>query len=125
MAFKVGKTYSRRKISNVLRGSIRSYLPSRKGKIVCGCFKPIPRYNLGAPEEVTTGGNPTDDALLLSKQGDPIPVFLFRRHGAWEYVGLYRLGGWSTDSKLLKQKMRENPARGPIGGVLYFERVSR
>lgn len=61
---------------------------------------------------------------MVSRQTEPIPVFLYRGEGVWEYVGLYRCRGYSTDPELLRRKMRVNPVRGPITGVLYFEPAS-
>ena len=93
---------------------------------MCGCFRLDPEYNPGAPEEVTLGEGPDvqKSAEMVRRQAEPIPVFLFRDHGAWEYVGHYRCCDYRTAPKLLQRKMRENPARGPIKGVLYFEAVS-
>lgn len=122
--FRIGNRYSRRQIASVLGGGLRTYLPTKKGRVVCGCFKPTPRYNPGAPDEVTSGSDPTQLARLLAKQRDPIPVFLFRANRAWQYVGLYKYRGYSTDREFLKQKMHENPARGIIKGVVYFEPAS-
>jgi len=122
MQFIVGKTYSRREISDGLGGSIRSYLPTKAGRVVCGCFKRIPEKNPRAPEEVTIGSFGTE-FRLMAEQDDPIPIFLFRSSSAWEYVGLYRCTGATTDPTVLQKKMQENPKRGVIRGVLYFERA--
>jgi putative zinc finger/helix-turn-helix YgiT family protein len=121
--FEVGRAYSRREISDALGGSLRTYLPVVDGRVVCGCFKRIPEKNPHAPEKVTIGNASRPEPLLVSRQVDPIPVFLFRSSGAWEYQGRYRCTGFSTEPKLLEQEMAANPARGVIAGVLYFERV--
>jgi hypothetical protein len=123
MQFTVGKTYSRREISDALGGSMVSYLPNKDGRIVCGCFKPIPEKNPQAPEKVTIGRVDRNEPHLVSRQAEPIPVFLFRSRGAWEYMGRYRCTGLATDPDLLRREMQANPARGVIAGVLYFERV--
>jgi len=125
MQFVVGKTYSRRDISDVLGGSIQLYLPTNEGRVVCGCFKLDRKYNPRAPEEVTFGAGEIvqKNAELLSQQTDPIPVFLFNSAGAWKYRGRYRCTGITTDPDILHRKMRENPARGVICGVLHLERV--
>jgi hypothetical protein len=124
--FEVGKTYSRREISHALGGSIRAHLPTKDGLVVCGCFKREPRWNPGAPAEVTfgkAGGIVQANAEWVSKQTGPIPIFLFRADNAGEYVGLYRCSGYTTDPAVLRRKMEENPARGGIAGVIYFKRV--
>jgi hypothetical protein len=127
MVFMLGRSYSRREISDVLGGELRSILPEKDGRILCGCFKKIPEKNPGAPEEVTTGSergriNYTK-AEMAASQADPIPIFIFQKNAAWTYVGRYRCRGFETATELLRRKMAENPARGVITGVLYFERV--
>jgi putative zinc finger/helix-turn-helix YgiT family protein len=126
MPFKVGQTYSREQISAALGGSPRAYLPLRGNRVVCGCFRVEPEWNPRAPSEVTLGAGPVvqKSAELVSRQTEPIPIFLFRDDAAWEYIGLYHCRGYSTDPALLQRKMQENPARGVITGVLYFEPVS-
>jgi len=122
MQLKVGKTYSRREISDALGGSIQSYLPTKSGRVLCGCFKPTPRYNPHAPEKITTGGV-GDNARWIAKHKIPIPVFVFRADCAWEYMGEYRCTGMTRNPVVLRREMKKNPARGHIAGVLYFERV--
>jgi len=125
MAFKIGQTYPRMEISNELGGDYVSYLPMHGGKVVCGCFKKIPKYNPGAPEEVTIGKGPKVEsaARKISQQHEPIPIFRFRYNAAWEYIGDYRCTKYETDPVLCQRKMHENPERGLIVGVLYFEKV--
>ena len=122
-AFEVGRTYSRREINSLLGGSLRKYLPDSGGQVVCGCFKPTPRYNPDAPEKVTIGNADRPEPRMVSEQPDPIPIFLFRASNAWEYCGRYRCTGYDTDPDLLRQEMQANPARGKIAGVLYFKRI--
>ena len=122
--FVVARTYTRREIHNALGGSMQAYLPTVQQRVVCGCFKPTPRYNPDAPEKVTIGRvEDRAEPRLVAQQTDPIPVFLFRESNAWEYMGRYRCTGLSTDQQLLLREMEANPARGVIAGVLYFERV--
>src|SRR5262245_30167273 len=106
MSFVVGRRYSRSEISAALGGSLRAYLPMVAGRVVCGCFKLEPRYNPRAPEEVTLGEGSVvqKSAEVLSRQTDPIPIFTYRADSAWEYLGLYRCCGYSTEPELLRQK---------------------
>lgn len=125
MGFELGQSYSRAKISAVFGGDIRSSLPESNGIVVCGCFKTASRWNPGAPEEVTLGIKPRVRAAArkLQEQSATIPIFLFRENSEWEYIGDYRCIRYEEDKELCDQKMRENPERGPIGGVLHFERA--
>lgn len=122
MKFVMGECYTRRQISAALGGNIQSFLPRAKGAVVCGCFRPEPRWNPGAPEEVVFGAGEhvMRDAKLVAQQSDPIPVFLYRRQGAWEYVGRYICRGLSTDPATLRSAEESNPARGALTGVLHF-----
>jgi hypothetical protein len=129
MQFKTGQTYSRKIISDSLGGSIHHYLPFKYGRVVCGCFEANARYNPDAPEKVTYGPGPIveDSAKRVREQGnqgESIPVFLFRDKGEWEYKGRYRCIGHSRDRDKLKKEMGKNPERGPIVGILYFQRTS-
>jgi hypothetical protein len=123
--FVVGRTYSRQEINAALGGSLRSYLPTREGRVVCGCFKRVPKYSPDAPQVVTFGDHDKvqEVARLVWQQGDPIPVFVFRSACEWEYRGRYRCTDLSTEPDVLEREMAANPARGTIAGVLYFERV--
>jgi hypothetical protein len=123
--FTIGQTYSREQISGVLGGSHQSYLPTVNRRVVCGCFWRIPELNPDAPEKVLYGSGPIvqQNARFVSRQSGPIPVFLCQDHGKWEYVGRYRCTGLRNDSAEIEREMHANPARGPIAGVLFFERV--
>lgn len=126
MALTLGKCYSRREISDMLGGSTIAYLPTAKGRVVCGCFKPEPRWNPGAPEKVVFGPGPKvrQTAELVARQNAPIPIFLFRKSAAWEYVGDYRCVGINGDPRSCQQEERKNTRRGEIRGILFFEKDS-
>ncbi len=122
---KLGQKYSRLEISKMLGGSPVAYLPYKDGEVLCGCFDPSPRFNPGAPEEVLFSSGPIveETAEIVSRQGTPILVFIYRAPAQWEYVGNYRCVGLSRDPELLKQRMQKYPERGEIVGALRFKRV--
>lgn len=62
-------------------------------------------------------------ARCPARGGQPIPVFLFRSAGAWEYVGTYKCTVIRTDPETCRRADLKNPAREGITGVLYFKRV--
>jgi len=125
MKLNLGQKYSRREISKRIGGSTVAYLPYKDGKVLCGCFDPSPRFNPGAPEEVLFGSGPIveETAEIISRQGTPIPVFIYRAPAKWEYVGNYLCVGLWHDPKLLKQRMQMYPERGEIVGALRFKKV--
>ena len=121
----LGRTYSRREISEMIGGSTVAYLPYKDGEILCGCFNQSRRYNPGAPDEVLYGKAPVVEqtAKMVSRQNSYIPVFIFRGSAKWEYVGNYRCVAHSREPSLLEEKMRTYPERGEIAGVLYFRKA--
>jgi DNA-binding phage protein len=122
----VGKTYSRKQISEVVGGGYQSYLPTVNGRVVCGCFWATPEVNRDAPERVSFGGSPEalPKAKIIARQPEPIPIFLAHdEYGVWKYMGRYRCTGLSFDPVEIKQEMAANPER-PVVGFICFERVS-
>lgn len=123
----LGRTYSRPEIAKILGCRVQDALPAREGRVLCGCFRPTRDFNPGAPAEITIGPSKTNRALeaakLLARQDGTIPVFLCEGRKAWKYVGRYEAVGFRADTKLLDEKMRENPDRGPIVAVLYLRRA--
>lgn len=85
--FKEGQIYSRDTISAVLGGDGTSYLPSKNMKTVCACIQP--ELNPDAPRIILPGCGPKieQQAIILKHTKGPIPCFLKRMTGAWEYVG--------------------------------------
>jgi len=130
MPFQFGCTYTREEISDELGGSQQIFLPSRDGRVTCGCFEPID-VNPEAPEEVLFGepyGTPlidraADMVFQQGQNGEEIPVFLKRRVNEWEYVGDYLCIGLTRDRRVVRRKMELHPGRGDFAGVLRFERV--
>jgi hypothetical protein len=117
-----GKSYSRKEISKSLGGSGQSYLPTKNGKITCGCF--TTKLNPTAPEEVLIGDINRKSAEILSEQEESIPVFIKRDIDVWEYVGDYKCVDYSTEPTLLRQKEKQYPERGKITAILQFESVA-
>ncbi len=122
---RIGKRYSRREINKLVGGSTIAYLPHKDGQILCGCFNSSRTLNPDAPEEVVYGTNQKvqEMAEMMSRQTSAIPIFMFRSPGEWEYIGDYRCIGHSRDPKLVRSRMNKYPERGPIAGVLRFQRM--
>lgn len=134
MTFILREMYSRKEIYKKIGGSMVTYLPNKDGLVLCGCF--CPKSNPKAPAEILCVKGEGDDVALFAemvwKQKIPIPVFLRRAPGKWEYVGRYLCTNYSIDAALLQCKNDENPERvagdgpidGPIIGVLSFKKDS-
>lgn len=127
MPFTPGNSYTRVQINEVLGGETVSYLPQKDGKIVCGCFSldsdpEAPFLILVGGDEVYEGHVVEKKARLLTKQGEPIPVFLKRASNDWVFEGLFQLSKATRNRKFLDIKQRE-AGRSDVVMALIFEPV--
>lgn len=89
--FVIGQTYSRAELHALLGGgSMQSYLPSKNGVVLAGCFGQ--RLNPKAPDEVYVGSGPKiiSGAERAVQQKRSIPCFLKDGSKAFRYVGHYQ-----------------------------------
>jgi|GEM_PF-1494299 len=117
----LGQCYNRTQIYQMVGGgSKQSYLPERKGRVLCGCF--VPMLNAKAPYEIDVGDGPNilGSARRLAKGRYPIPVFLKRKSNEWEYVGDFSCTGISDNSEDLYPKQQRRP---DAVVVLYLQRA--
>jgi hypothetical protein len=118
----IGSMYTREQISAIVGGGLQSFLPTKNGQVVCGCFQLA--VNPDAPREVLVGAGPLRErvATWTVLQENPIPVFVKREVGEWEYMGRWRgvryLDG--THKSLVEE---ERTKRKGIAGILYMEPV--
>lgn len=121
MTFVRGHTYTRDQIHDQLGGELVTYLPQKRGEIVCGCFT----QDLGPliPAEVLVGTGPEvqEKARLLRDQKGAIPIFCKLGAGEWEYLGLYRCCGYTEESLVLQDRASRS-GRKNLKGVLWLER---
>ena len=112
----------------MLGGTTQACLPTKGGRVTCGCFDTDEWFNPGAPDEVMFG-RPYDmpklekAAEMVFKQRTSIPLFLKRGSAEWEYIGNYRCIALLRDPALLEEKMKAHPKRGKITGILRFEKA--
>lgn len=85
--FEVGVSYTREEIHGRVGGSVEAYLPNVGGRVVAACLRTD--TNPDAPAVILPGIGPEIEraADLLAAQREPVPTFLKRGTGAWEYVG--------------------------------------
>jgi len=101
-------------------GGVQSFLPTKNGWVVCGCFKLD--LNPEAPAEVLVGVGPQREgsAKVAVLQQKPFPVFLKREANNWEYVGIYRATRYlERNHSLLANETRTQ--RADVAGILYME----
>src|SRR5579863_2872971 len=116
-----GQSFDRRQIANMIGGgALVTYLPSKGGKILAGCFDP--KLNQRAPLEIDVGASDdvVERARTLAKTNGIIPVFLKKQSNKWEYVGTYQCTEFSQlpDDITAYEDRREDAV-----GVLYFREV--
>jgi len=118
---KLDCAYTRDEINKMHGGGVQAFLPTKNGKVVCGCFKLD--LNPDAPNEVLVGMGPQREmsARTCVLQGTPIPIFLKREVGEWEYVGHYKATKYlSREHKLMLQE--ERAQRKDVAGILFMKR---
>ena len=116
----LGDTYTRQQINAIVGGGFQSILPTKNGRVVCGCFELS--INPEAPREVLVGVGPLRErtATWTVLQQTPIPVFVKREAGEWEYMGRWRAVRYLDSShKLLEGE--ERAKRKGVAGILYME----
>jgi hypothetical protein len=120
--FEHGKTYTRPQIATALGGGgLQTYLPTVKGRVVCGCFHT--HINPGAPEIILPGDGPVirGTAETLCAQGGSIPVFLADGNAKWRFVGRYEVERTSTtDSDIAAHRGK----RTDVTRVIWLRRVA-
>jgi hypothetical protein len=70
---KLGLTYTRQQINEMLGGGVQSFLPMKNARVMCGCFQ-----------------LETNSARTAVLQLTPFPVFLREGANDWKFIGKYR-----------------------------------
>lgn len=97
--FTIGRTYTRDEVHDQVGGSKQSFLPTVNNEVVCACL--TLRLNPDAPTVILAGAGPVimRSAKRLGQQSAPIPVFIKRAPGTWEFVGDWHPVRSSTDAR--------------------------
>jgi hypothetical protein len=100
---------------------VQETFPHVGGRVVCGCFNP--GYHPYAPFVVLPGFNPAIRrwAEALAAQDEPIPCFLKRAEGAWEYVGEFRVAALTEDPEEVAEWARIAERDDDVSMVLHME----
>lgn len=109
--FEIGRTYSRKAISEEIGGNPRWALPRLGGKVVCVCLKPENNPNAPRAVFVTEGPGREEAGRQLAGQEEPIPVFLKERSREWRHVGQFEPEGSATELGEIKRRVDEVPNR--------------
>jgi hypothetical protein len=119
---KLGISYSREQINFMVGGGVQSFLPTKNGRVVCGCF--LLKQNPDAPTEVLVGAGPQRErtAVTAVLQLTPFPVFVKRDVGEWEHIGFWRATRYlDREHKSLVADPRVQV--DGAAGILYMESV--
>ena len=87
--FELNKDYSRENIHQLVGGNKESFLPALRGKIVAACLRPD--LNPKAPEYIVCSSGSAARAAgnTLSRQAEPIPVFIRQDSDRYRFVGTF------------------------------------
>ena len=87
--FKTDSEYTRDDIHRQLGGSKVSCLPMKDGMIVAACL--LKSFSPAAPHVMLCGIGPrtTPVSDLLTRQREPLPVFVKRSANRWAYMGRF------------------------------------
>jgi hypothetical protein len=85
--FELNKDYSREIIHQTVGGNKDSFLPAYRGKIVAACLRP--ELNPRAPEYIVcnSGADARAAGLTLSRQTEPVPIFIRQDSDRYRYIG--------------------------------------
>ena len=123
MKFELGRSYSRRMITQELGGNYQKFLPFHKGKVVCGLFRKD--LNPDAPEEILPGDTPEiiRCAKVFAEQKHAIPVFVRINDDdlELEYVGKWKVGRAPNVDPLQLKARSKRARRGDISMILTLE----
>lgn len=103
MSFRLGRTYTREQIHQVLGGDPQSYLPHVDGEVVCACLRPD--SNPDAPRTILVGEGEDIQhwGRRLAQQDAPIPVFLREAAHEWRFQGEYDVVSSTTAAPELER----------------------
>ena len=117
---KLGLSYTRAQINEMVGGGVQALLPMRGSRVVCGCFKLDASPD--APNEVLVAPGPRREmsAKAAVIQQTAIPIFLKKEVGEFEYIGKYKPRRYlDRDHALLAEEPRAK--REDVAGILYLE----
>jgi transcriptional regulator with XRE-family HTH domain len=105
--FELGTMYTRKKIADLVGGGDHeSYLPNLNGRVLAACLRLD--QNPGAPYIIlpASGDRRERAAELLTRQREPVPMFLKRGTDEWEYIGDFVAQRCSRDREELAAQKR-------------------
>lgn len=87
--FDLNKDYSREDIDTVVGGNKESFLPAYRGKIVAAYLRP--EWNPNAPAYIVcnSGAAARAAGTTLSRQTEPVPVFIRQSTDRYRFVGQF------------------------------------
>lgn len=122
--FRLGQSYTRREIHQAVGGSVQSYLPTVDGRVVAACLRRD--TNPDAPFTILPGTGPGIEgaaARLVARQA-PVPTFLKRGVGDWEFVGEFAAAHQSFERDEIRQHS-ERARREDVTSVIHMRRTDR
>ena len=123
--FRLKGTYTREEIhAEVGGGGLQDYLPNKEGRVLAACFGTD--KNPEAPRFVLPGTGPRIQkaAEIFSCQRQPVPTFIKRGSGRWEFVGYFVVKEQRFDSETVRVHAGK-AERSDVTSVLMLEKVEK
>jgi hypothetical protein len=114
----IGKLYSPREQYKMHGGNMQRCAPDKDGRVLL--LRVNPRSNPDAPRIIDWGAPNDPWVRTIQEQDDTLPVYIFRRVNAWEYMGQFRVTHVATDAQTLSQRSRA--VGEPVNYAIYLER---
>ena len=118
----LGVSYSRKEIHAQLGGSLQGYLPHVGKRVVAACLRHDTNPHAPFVILVGTGEGIQQAADWLCHQEMPVPTFIKRGTGKWDYVGNFKVERWSKDGFELNEQA-DRSGRNNITQVIHMAQV--
>jgi hypothetical protein len=114
----VGDLYSPREQSEMHGGTPVRIAPPKDNRVLLLRVKP--RLNPDAPRIIDW--EPSNDPWVktIEEQGGTLPVYVFRRPNAWEYMGRFRVARVATDPATLAERRKRTGFQ--VSYAMHLER---
>jgi hypothetical protein len=114
----VGELYSPREQSEMHGGTPLRCAPPKDGRMLLLRVKPC--LNPDAPRIIDWEASNDPWVKTIEEQGGTLPVYVFRRPNAWEYMGRFRVARVATDAATLAERRKRTGLQ--VSYAIHLER---
>jgi hypothetical protein len=114
----VGELYSPREQYEMHGGNQQRCAPDKDGRVLLLRVKP--HLNPDAPRIIDWEASNDPWVKTIAEQDGTLPVYVFRRPNAWEYMGRFRVARVATDAATLAERRRRTGHK--VSYAIHLER---